>query len=258
MTPGILLLACRLGGWRLAVNADSLDRVDRPRRHLHFTGGVQAQVDSIDFLWEYCPGSVIVTASHRPGVIGWVAQGADFYLLVTAEYFAVRQLPPDNPPRRASDPFQLLFGRIVVFQQPAAAVSLRQTLEIIPAQRLHALPELPNHFLGVLFWRDIAVPAVDWPAAVSHQSIASPSHYVVARSLEQRLLALPALGPIQLLPADSATHPSARKPAAGVLAYFQLGRQSVALLDLDALFASGSASGVSDPPSVPTPAGLLR
>lgn len=233
MTNNLLLVSCRLAGWRLAVNSESLVRIDRAHRRLCFWDGSMATVDAIEDLWDCCPGSVLVPATHSPGAVGWVARGADMLLLVESSYFKTPQ-PTQAPVQTSHNPLHNLFGRVVVFSDPPSAISLRQVLEVITPQPIHPLPELPKHCSGVLFWRDHAVPVVPW------RRMDQPTNYIIARSLEQRLLALPANPPIRIVPTDDATTCPDAPPQQGILTHFCLStHSSIALLDLDHLLAPG-------------------
>ena len=243
MRAVILLVTCKLGHWRLAVDAESLSRIDREHRILHFRDGTQTLLDTIEPVWDCSAGAVLALPQPLPCIQGWVVCGGEIFLLVDPGFFALERTS-DPPPAPAPSQFlSHLFGRLLVFRTLAtqgllsAAISIKQALEVVPASALTPLDDKRTHIRNVLFWRGHAVPVADWPLLLVNKQwrTGDSNHFLLARSLQQRLLALPVAAPIQNEPADSAASPDPARPDRGVFGWYSMQCGPVALLDLDSI-----------------------
>ncbi len=243
MSAAVILVTFTLGRWRLAVDAESLSRIDRENRLLCFRDGTHARVDAIEPAWDCLASAVLGLPEATPGVQGWVAFGSEIFLLVDSSFFRGEHAAEPPPSPAASQFVSHLFGRLLVFGTLAtqgllsAALSIKQALELVPATALTSIEDERSQMREVLFWRGHAVPVADWPMFLMHQpwQPADSSHFLVARSLKQRLLALPVQSPVQTEPADCAAIHDPTRPAHGVLGWYTIERGPVALLDLDAI-----------------------
>ncbi len=243
MSGAVILVTCTLGRWRLAVDAESLSRIDRENRVLCFRDGTHARVDVIEPAWDCSASSVLGLPETAPGIRGWVAFGSEIFLLVDSTFFSIEHAAEPPPSPAPSQFVSHLFGKLLVFGTSAtegllsAALSIKQALEVVPATAITSIEDERNQMREVLIWRGQAVPVADWPMFLVHQpwQPADSSHFLVARSLKQRLLALPVQAPVQTEPADCAASPDPTRPAHGVLGWYTMERGPVALLDLDAI-----------------------
>ncbi len=243
MSAAVILVTFTLGRWRLAIDAETLTRIDRENRVLYLRDGVRAPVDSIEPAWDCAATSVLALPLASPGVKGWVACGNEIFLLVESSFFLLER-PSEPPPSPAPQQFlSHLFGRLLVFGTLAtqgllcAALSIKQAMEIVPATALTPFEDDRTQMRQVLFWRGQPVPVADWPLFLIRKPWhpSESSHFLLARSLKQRLLVLPVQAPIQTEPADSAAVHDPTRSTHGVLGWYTMQSGPVAVLDLDAI-----------------------
>jgi chemotaxis signal transduction protein len=148
---------------------------------------------------------------------------------------------------------------VLLFSTPALppcaaarfALSGRRIAAITQPMQAIAVPGCAPHVMGVAWWRNAVVPVVDFRGPGHHDDVAQRRRYVIAQCgarLGSTLVAFPVDSEIVMHRPDVGDRRATGAPCPPFVAgMFDVGGESVALLDLDALLALEQSGAVAIP-----------